>query len=54
MRQEKFGVLVFRNFRDFKHKSWTHEHNDRGETIIYGILKRNGHRCKYQKIYRLT
>lgn len=51
---EKYAVLTYRSYKDFKYKGWTHEHKDNGECIIFGILRKNGKRSKFQKVYRIT
>lgn len=46
----KFKIVPFRNTNDFKFGCWSYVHYENGGGMIYGVLKKNNNRCKYQEI----
>jgi hypothetical protein len=46
----KYIVYTFRNFKDFKFGTMRYEINSKGETTIYGRLKKNNKPCRFQEV----
>lgn len=49
--KKRYTLITYRSINDFAFGRFSYEHNEKGEGIIYGILKKdNQTRSKYQEI----